>query len=118
MNRLPGAMAAKAPSRPSVTARRSASAPTHAMTTSASTAAAAGVERLFALSTHTMQWFIERGFASCALVDLPPRRIAIYNHTRGSKIYMNPLQSARLLDAEELFWQGTLGRPKQGTRSR
>ena len=82
------------------------------------TAAAAGVERLFALSTHTMQWFIERGFASCALVDLPPRRIAIYNHTRGSKIYMKPLQSARLLDAEELFWQGTLGRPKQGTRSR
>jgi N-acetylglutamate synthase-like GNAT family acetyltransferase len=82
------------------------------------TAAAAGVERLFALSTHTMQWFIERGFASCALVDLPPRRIAIYNHTRGSKIYMKPLQSARLLDAEELFWQGTLGRPKQGTRIR
>jgi amino-acid N-acetyltransferase len=67
------------------------------------TAAAAGIETLFALSTHTMQWFEERGFSEKALAALPPRRVAIYNHQRGSKIYTKAL-SSRLIDAQELVW--------------
>ena len=47
------------------------------------TAAAAGIEHLFALSTHTMQWFEERGFSETSLAALPPQRVAIYNHQRG-----------------------------------
>jgi amino-acid N-acetyltransferase len=71
------------------------------------TAAAAGVEHLFALSTHTMHWFEERGFSEASLTSLPPRRVAIYNHQRGSKIYIKEL-SSRLLDAEELVWLPSL----------
>lgn len=74
------------------------------------TAAAAGVEQLFALSTHTMQWFLERGFSPAALEQLPARRVAVYNHERGSKIYMKSLMSNRQLDAEELFWTESLSR--------
>ena len=55
------------------------------------TAAAARVQHLFALSTHTMQWFVERGFTQCSLQDLPERRVALYNHGRASKIYIKPL---------------------------
>jgi amino-acid N-acetyltransferase len=67
------------------------------------TAAAAGVEHLFALSTHTMQWFEERGFSEATVEALPPRRVAIYNRQRGSKIFIKEL-SSRMLDAEELVW--------------
>ena len=72
------------------------------------TAVAAGVSHLFALSTHTMQWFIERGFEKVEVDALPERRVAIYDRNRGSKIYMKPLKSDRLLDAEELFWSSTI----------
>jgi len=68
------------------------------------TAIAAGVERLFALSTHTMQWFIERGFSPVPLAELPPARQRLYDQKRGSKIYMKRLLGTRLIDAEELFW--------------
>ena len=54
-------------------------------------AGAARVQHLFALSTHTMQWFVERGFTQCSLQDLPERRVALYNHGRASKIYIKPL---------------------------
>jgi amino-acid N-acetyltransferase len=67
------------------------------------TAAAAGVEHLFALSTHTMLWFEERGFSETSLAALPEQRVAIYNHQRGSKIYIKAL-SSRLIDAQELVW--------------
>ena len=70
------------------------------------TAVAAGVSNVFALSTHTMQWFMERGFEQVGVDALPPRRVAIYDSQRGSKIYMKPVVSERLLDAEELFWDG------------
>jgi len=67
------------------------------------TAAAAGVKHLFALSTHTMLWFEERGFSETSLAALPEQRVAIYNHQRGSKIYIKAL-SSRLIDAQELVW--------------
>ena len=69
------------------------------------TAIAAGIETLFALSTHTMQWFMERGFHECPLDALPERRIAIYDRKRGSKIYSKALKDSRSLDAEELFFR-------------
>ncbi len=34
-------------------------------------ARARGIRRLFALSTHTGEWFIERGFQAAAVADLP-----------------------------------------------
>ena len=49
------------------------------------TAVAAGLRHVFALSTHTMQWFMERGFTQVPLEALPERRIAIFNHERNSK---------------------------------
>lgn len=74
------------------------------------TSIAAGVSNLFALSTHTMQWFMERGFSEVALNALPERRVAIYNHERGSKIYMKNLLSTREVDAEELFWTAQIAK--------
>ena len=74
------------------------------------TAVAAGVSNVFALSTHTMQWFMERGFSEVPLQALPERRVAIYNHERGSKIYMKNLATTREVDAEELFWVASLAK--------
>ncbi len=37
-------------------------------------ARARGIRRLFALSTHTGEWFIERGFQAAAVADLPEER--------------------------------------------
>ena len=73
------------------------------------TAVSAGIDSLFALSTVTMQWFIERGFSNCKLDDLPERRRQIYDPKRNSKIYIKTLESARMLDAEELFWAQDAG---------
>jgi len=83
------------------------------------TAAAGGVEHLFALSTHTMQWFLERGFTEASLNELPERRAAIYDRERGSKIYIKPLSArSRLFDAEELFWIEGLKTDKEKLRRR
>ena len=79
------------------------------------TAVAAGVSNLFALSTHTMQWFMERGFRQVSVDELPPRRVAIYDRGRGSKIYMKTLSSPRLLDAEELFWSDLVTGQSKGS---
>ena len=54
------------------------------------TAVAAGVNNLFALSTHTMQWFMERGFRQVSVDELPERRAAIYDSDRASKVYVSP----------------------------
>ena len=68
------------------------------------TAVSAGIENIFALSTVTMQWFLERAFTEVSLDALPERRVAIYDKARNSKIYMKSVSdSTRLLDAEELF---------------
>jgi amino-acid N-acetyltransferase len=69
------------------------------------TSVAAGVQQLFALSTHTMQWFVERGFEEAGIEALPETRRAQYNEARASKIYLkNLIREPRLMDAEELFW--------------
>ena len=49
------------------------------------------LKSLFVLSTQTMQWFVERGFAEADIAALPPQRQASYNHERKSKIYTKSL---------------------------
>ena len=51
----------------------------------------AGVERLYALTTHTVHWFIEHGFVSAGLQDLPPMRREAYNSARNSKVLLKSL---------------------------
>lgn len=46
-------------------------------------------QHLFALSTHTADWFSERGFCSASITDLPPERIEEYHLSgRQSKIFL------------------------------
>ncbi len=44
------------------------------------------LKKLFVLSTQTMQWFVERGFLSSAIDDLPEQLKALYNPQRNSKV--------------------------------
>ncbi len=44
------------------------------------------LEKLFVLSTQTMHWFIEQGFLSIAISDLPDQLKVLYNPQRNSKI--------------------------------
>jgi len=45
-----------------------------------------GLKKLFVLSTQTMHWFIERGFLSSDITQLPDQLKALYNPQRNSKI--------------------------------
>jgi len=63
-----------------------------------------GVRYLFCLSTHTMQWFVERGFKEVPVHVLPESRMQAYNWKRNSKCFLKPLSNTRDLDAQELFW--------------
>ncbi len=44
------------------------------------------LKKLFVLSTQTMHWFIERGFLSSTIDDLPEQLKQLYNPERNSKI--------------------------------
>ena len=44
--------------------------------------------KLFALSTRTSHWFLDRGFIESDLNDLPLHRKALYNMQRNSKVYI------------------------------
>ena len=59
---------------------------------------------VFVLSTQTMEWFAERGFAVATVDQLPPSRQATYNRKRASKIYLKTIDNERDLDASELWW--------------
>ena len=51
-------------------------------------ARARGIRRLFALSTHTGEWFVERGFQAAAVADLPEERQQEYHQSRRqSKVF-------------------------------
>ena len=57
-------------------------------------ARAAGKHQLFALSTHTSDWFLERGFQAATFADLPAERQTEYqNSQRHSKIFVLSLES-------------------------
>lgn len=54
-------------------------------------ARAAGMQRLFALSTQTSHWFLEHGFQRADITALPMKRKALYNYRRNSKVFIKPL---------------------------
>jgi amino-acid N-acetyltransferase len=45
-----------------------------------------GIKKLFVLSTQTAHWFIERGFQSATLADLPEAFKLLYHPERNSKV--------------------------------
>lgn len=53
-----------------------------------------GIDKLFVLSTHTMHWFIERGYQPGNLEDLPLEKASLYNYQRQSKIFIKTLERA------------------------
>lgn len=50
-----------------------------------------GMKQLFALTTQTSHWFLERGFAPIAIDRLPEQLKSIYNPQRNSKILCKPI---------------------------
>ena len=54
-------------------------------------AAQLGAKTLFALTTQTQEWFIERGFADANVEDLPNTKQSLYNWQRGSKVLLKSL---------------------------
>lgn len=54
-------------------------------------AGAAGLSKVFVLTTATAHWFQERGFVSAPLDALPMARRNLYNYKRNSKVFMKEL---------------------------
>ncbi len=52
---------------------------------------AAGIARLFVLTTQTAHWFQERGFQAAGLEALPMEKQALYNFQRNSKVFIKTL---------------------------
>ncbi|MDO4436136.1 MAG: amino-acid N-acetyltransferase [Cardiobacteriaceae bacterium] len=65
----------------------------HLLATLENEAKALGIEQLFILTTHTAQWFEERGFEPMTLEQLPEAKKAAYNYQRNSRLYLKVLQS-------------------------
>ena len=45
------------------------------------------LDRLFVLTTRTSQWFVERGYHTATVADLPRQKQALYNFQRKSQVY-------------------------------
>jgi len=54
-------------------------------------ARAAGIERLFVLTTRTAHFFIKRGFRAATVDDLPPARQNMYNWQRRSQVLIKTI---------------------------
>lgn len=52
-----------------------------------------GLERLFVLTTRTLHWFRERGFAAASVTDLPVKKQLLYNYQRNSKVLVKSVKS-------------------------
>jgi amino-acid N-acetyltransferase len=50
------------------------------------------LQKLFVLTTKTAHWFLERGFRTGTIADLPQQKQALYNYQRKSQVYQKPLQ--------------------------
>ncbi|ODT66416.1 MAG: amino-acid N-acetyltransferase [Nitrosomonadales bacterium SCN 54-20] len=50
-----------------------------------------GSKKLFVLTTRTAHWFVERGFLSADVSQLPKVKQGLYNYQRRSKVFMKPL---------------------------
>lgn len=56
-------------------------------------ARAAGITRLFVLTTQTRDWFAEHGFADADVGALPAPKQALYNYQRSSKVMTKQLET-------------------------
>jgi amino-acid N-acetyltransferase len=54
-------------------------------------ARAAGLRKLFVLTTRTAHWFLKRGFVVGSVDDLPPGRQNLYNWQRKSRVLVKTL---------------------------
>lgn len=54
-------------------------------------ALARGCRKLFVLTTQTAHWFLEKGFVSASLTDIPEQKQRLYNYQRNSKIFVKKL---------------------------
>ena len=50
------------------------------------------LQKLFVLTTKTAHWFLERGFRTGTIADLPQQKQSLYNYRRKSQVYQKPLQ--------------------------
>lgn len=50
-----------------------------------------GIQRLFVLTTLTLQWFQEMGYAPAKIEDLPVEKQTMYNYQRKSKVFIKAL---------------------------
>jgi amino-acid N-acetyltransferase len=55
-------------------------------------ARAAGMRKLFVLTTRAAHWFVERGFSEARVDALPAEKQALYNWQRRSKVLVKPLR--------------------------
>ncbi len=51
-----------------------------------------GLKTLFVLTTQTAHWFMERGFKSAAITELPQHKQSLYNYQRNSKVFIKSLE--------------------------
>ena len=49
------------------------------------------LREIFVLTTRTAHWFLERGFRTGSIADLPHEKQALYNYQRKSQVYVKPL---------------------------
>ena len=49
------------------------------------------LSQLFVLTTKTAHWFLERGFRSAGVSELPQQKQALYNYQRKSQVYRKDL---------------------------
>lgn len=54
-------------------------------------ARAAGLEKLYVLTTRTAHWFLERGFVEVSVDALPKQKRELYNYQRRSKVFVKTL---------------------------
>lgn len=64
-----------------------------------------GVNKIFVLTTRTSHWFMERGFETASVDDLPPSKRAKIDIKRQSKVYIMDISCKRALDEKELLLQ-------------
>lgn len=62
-----------------------------------------GCSKVFALTTRTAHWFIERGFNEATLEDIPKAKRDTVDRRRKSRVYVIHLQGTRQLDELELL---------------
>ncbi|MDC9725312.1 MAG: amino-acid N-acetyltransferase [Gammaproteobacteria bacterium] len=54
-------------------------------------AASTGLTSLCVLTTHTAHWFIEHGFKSAEINELPVKKQSLYNYQRNAKVFRKTL---------------------------